>query len=541
MINMMNNKRVNVLVLLIIFTSLLGVIGFTYSYFSLEVDGSSKDIIMNTGDLRLKYEDNNILSLENALPGDYITKTMVITNIGNKKTSYNLVWKDLINEINYFDLHLDVKCKSYKNYGESNQEEYGECKSFYKAVPYSEIKIDKVIKRDIEIEVGITDVFEITISFLNRTYPQDDNINKSFNGRIEIEEYIDNSYYCYSTDDSNYVNGQYTYTSNNKLSWSVQLTDKTSTEPVNTKVCTYINDKPVTSYSGMFRNSNAVSIDLSGINTKNVTNMYGMFWGTKATEVIGLDLFDTSNVLDIQQMFRESNVLNLDLSSFDTSKINSFLNVFSSSKATYIDVSSFDTKNASSMASIFNGTYTIDYIDLSSFNTSKVTNMNGMFWGSSLKNIDVSSFDTSNVTSMKWMFMSVKTSMIDISNFNTSNVTDMTSMFQSSRIENIIGIDNFDTSKVTTMNRMFYFSNVISLDLSNFDTSNVTDMGGMFMGAETKILDLSNFNIDNVTNMSEMFKNSKATIGYAKDDNMVSKFNDSSITNIPSSFKFVLK
>lgn len=66
------------------------------------------------------------------------------------------------------------------------------------------------------------------------------------------------------------------------------------------------------------------------------------------------------------------------------------------------------------------------------------------------------------------------------------------------------------------MFRMFDSSNAITLDLSSFNISNVTDMGGMFY-------------------------NSKSTVGYAKDEETAAKFNDSSITNIPSTLKFVVK
>ena len=47
------------------------------------------------------------LTLNDALPGDSIAKTLTVENIGDKKVSYNIVWNDLINTINNYDLHLD--------------------------------------------------------------------------------------------------------------------------------------------------------------------------------------------------------------------------------------------------------------------------------------------------------------------------------------------------------------------------------------------------------------------------------------------------
>lgn len=86
-----------------------------------------------------------------------------------------------------------MKCKSYKNYNTTSQVEEGECDSFYKAVPYTETSISKDIKRNNEIDVGITHEYTVTITFKNRSYNQNDNLNKSFSGKIDLEEYVDPS------------------------------------------------------------------------------------------------------------------------------------------------------------------------------------------------------------------------------------------------------------------------------------------------------------------------------------------------------------
>lgn len=104
------------------------------------------------------------LTLNDAMPGDSIVKIFTVENIGNKKVSYNIVWKDLINTIDNYDLHLDMKCKSYKNYGTNSQVESGSCDSFYKAVPYTETSISKDIKRNNEIDTGITHEYIVTKS-----------------------------------------------------------------------------------------------------------------------------------------------------------------------------------------------------------------------------------------------------------------------------------------------------------------------------------------------------------------------------------------
>ena len=488
--------------ILIIVTSVLGVIGFSYAYFSTEVKGEGKNIVLETGDLKLRYTDDSSMSLNDALPGDSIVRTFKVENIGSKKVSYNILWNNLINTINNYDLQIDMKCKSYNS---NTLEESGTCDSFYKAVPYSETSTSKSIKKDIEIDTNITQKYTVTITFKNRSYNQNDNLNKKFTGKIDLEEYIDpspNPIYC--TFDGNmvqgaeYVNGQYTYrhkqqytgSSWNNINddgWGVTLTDKTSTDAVTSKLCTYINNKPVVSMSYMFHKSQATSIDLSSFDTSKVTDMNYMFSNSKAT-TLDLSNFDTSNVSNMSYMFFSSQATTLDLSNFDTSKVTNMRLMFSYSKATTLDVSNFDTSSVSNMSSMFLSSQATT-LDLSNFDTSKVTDMYAMFSYSKATTLDVSNFDTSSVSNMSSMFFSSQATTLDLSNFDTSNVSNMSSMFSS--------------SKATT------------LDVSNFDTSKVTDMSKMFYNStKLKTIYASNkFNTDAVTSSSNMFNNCTSLVG----------------------------
>ena len=161
----MNNKYITkILLVTFIITFALTVTGMSYAYFELNIKQTQELTILNTGDLRLRYTDNVDLTLNDAMPGDSIVKTFTVENIGDKKVSYNIVWKDLINTIDNYDLHLDMKCKSYKNYGTNSQVESGSCDSFYKAVPYAETSISKDIKRNNEIDTRITHEYIVTKS-----------------------------------------------------------------------------------------------------------------------------------------------------------------------------------------------------------------------------------------------------------------------------------------------------------------------------------------------------------------------------------------
>ena len=423
----MKNSRTIRIILGVMLTTFifLSIVGYSYAYFSLEIDAKPKEITMSTGDLRLIYKDDTELKLVDAMPGDSVSKEITVNNVGTKSVTYSLYWENLINTIDNFELHVTLECKSYLNYGKSNQTESGTCDRIYRAVPISNTVTTGNIKGNISIDPNITHEYIVTVKFDNKTYPQDDNLNKTFSGKIGIKEYTTAEIVKCLFDGevvqgAEYVNGDYTYrynlqgvpSSNNNLiwgsilteGWGVQLTDKASTSPVTSKVCTYINDKPVVSMSYMFYNSQAISIDLNSFNTSKVTNMGGMFENTASTT--------------------------LDLSSFDTSNVVTMYDMFSNCAATSLDLSSFDT--------------------------SKVTNMTGMFYGNKATTLDLSNFNTENVNNMSYMFSNSVVSTLDLSSFHTSNVTNMNNMFENCyNLTTIYVSDKFTVNKVTSSNSMF--------------------------------------------------------------------------------------
>ena len=323
-----------------------------------------------------------------------------------------------------------------------------------------------------------------------------------------VETPSTNTYFCKTNDTLTqglkYINGQYTYaykqegdTSSSSLSWSnisfdgwgVQLTDKTSTDAVTSKVCTYINSKPITTMSSMFYKSQATALDLSNFNTSKVRKMNSMFAYSQATT--------------------------LDLSNFNTSNVKSMNYMFQNSQATVLDISNFDTSNVITMLCMF-GYIKATTLDLSNFNTSNVTDMRMMFIDSQVTTLDLSNFDTSKVTDMGFMFFGSQATSIDLNSFNTSKVTNMQYMFQFSQATTL-DLSTIDTSKVKYMSGMFQSSQVTTLDLSSFDTSKVINMENMFNSATNlkTIYASDKFNTDNVTNSSSMFAGSANLVGGA--------------------------
>ena len=268
----------------------------------------------------------------------------------------------------------------------------------------------------------------------------------------------------------------------------------------------------VTDMHDIFANCNKLqTVGVSKWNTSKVTNMDSMFWECNKLTKLDVSNWDTSNVTDMNWMFNGCyNLTNLDVSKWDTSKVTDMRGTFNDCNAlTALDVSKWDTSNVTDMHDIFANCNKLQTVGVSKWNTSKVTDMSSMFFGcNELTTLDVSKFDTSNVTDMDSMFEHCESlTTLDVSKWDTSNVTYMNSVFYYCNSLTNLDISNWDTSKVINMYAMFDGCNKLTtLDISNWDTSKVTDMGLMFASCKSlTTLDLSKWNTSNVTYMSDMF------------------------------------
>ena len=307
-------------------------------------------------------------------------------------------------------------------------------------------------------------------------------------------------------------------TGNNRPSWyGITIKDGSSYYSFKNYVSSVIFDssfemvKPTSTYGWFEGFSNVEEIDLSALNTSDVTTMCRMFSECSSLNALDLTYLNTSNVTDMSYMFNDcEDLTNLSLSSLDTSSVTDMSYIFCDCEnLTVIDVSGFDTSKVTNMAYMFKDCSRITSLDVSGFDTANVTDMEEMFGScNSLTSLDVSDFDTSNVTNMSGMFnYCYNLTSLDVSDFDTSNVTDMRLMFVNCQNLTSLDVSNFNTSNVTDMGYMFdNCQNLTSLDVSNFDTSNVTDMSYMFDEClYLTSLDVSNFDTSNVTDMSNMF------------------------------------
>ena len=295
-----------------------------------------------------------------------------------------------------------------------------------------------------------------------------------------------------------------------------------------------------TNGSGMFSYlDNVDTLDLTGLDTSNMTSMSYMFYNSNSLKSINLSNFNTSKLLYANNMFNGCTSLeSLDLSNFNTSKVTNFSNMFRDcQKMKEINLSNFDTSSATNFANLFHNCSSLTTLDLSSFNTNKVTYMGSMFYNcSSLTSLDLSNFNTSNVINMGYgMFYNCKSlKELDLSNFDTKKVIDFSDMFNGcSSLENI-ELSSFDTTNATNMANMFYnCKSLKQLDLSSFNTSKVTNMSKMFLqNNEINTIYVSEkWNTSNVTSSSLMFHSCTSLVGAVPFDSSKTDISMANYTN----------
>ena len=379
-------KEHNYLMILLIFIGFSISLSLTYSNF-IVTSNNHKAAEMYIGELKYSIEIDGTTTNTLTVPAGETIIDVKVNNLNPVETYYKLLYLNNSNlEIKYF----------------SETKDTDEVKTNYKS-PNDSVTSSNTNNLKLFIRNNSTTSQNVSFSlkggYINNTL-SDISVPSGYSEITTIEVPSSNTYFCKTdstlTQGLEYVNGQYTYgykkegyyapsrlawsyISNN--GWGVQLTDKASTDAVTSKLCTYINNKPVVSMSYMFLNSQAKALDLSNFDTSKVNNMLGMFWSSQAT-TLDISNFDTSNVTSMGSMFHISQATILDVSGFNTSKVTNMYNMFASSKAVTLDLSSFDTSNVTNMGYMFNNANNLKTIYVSSkFNIDTVTSSTNMFYG----------------------------------------------------------------------------------------------------------------------------------------------------------------
>jgi len=308
----------------------------------------------------------------------------------------------------------------------------------------------------------------------------------------------------------------------------------------------YLNSK-ITTTSYMFAGCiNMKYLSLYNCNMIKNENMSHMFQGDSSLVYIKFEMFETSNVNDMNCVF------------YGCKKLKSFEGI-----------SNWNTENVTTMAEMFNGCESlITMPDISEWNTSNVKDIHQIFYGcKSLRSLpDISKWDTNNITDLygafcgcsslttlpdisKWRIDKVQSlanffhdcrmlkEIPDISCWNASNVNDISKLFYNCTfLREIPSIDNWDTSNVKNMKETFFgCKNLLFLpDISRWNTSNVETMEGLFNKCKKipHLPDIEKWITVQVKTMKSMFRK----CGSLKSLPNIQEWNTNNVTNINSMF-----
>ena len=108
----MKNNYSKKTIILMFLLFLLMMSGVTYAYFSAISSGDTgSSVIIQTGTLQLLYEDTEYINASGLMPGDSISKTVVVTNQGDVSVDYDLIWYNLTNTFTTTsDLVMSITC-----------------------------------------------------------------------------------------------------------------------------------------------------------------------------------------------------------------------------------------------------------------------------------------------------------------------------------------------------------------------------------------------------------------------------------------------
>ena len=157
-------------------------VGVSLAYFGIKIIGNdtAKGNKVVTGNLELTYTDTIELTLDGAFPGDSFDKVVTVKYTGTKDSKYSLVWTELTNEITNDELVVEATCRRLNSSGT----EEGTCD----AIAQTPIK-SMNLKKNVLIEPNVTHEYTIKITFIDTGKPQNYNKNKSFSGKLGINEY----------------------------------------------------------------------------------------------------------------------------------------------------------------------------------------------------------------------------------------------------------------------------------------------------------------------------------------------------------------
>ncbi len=418
----MNNKKQLLLSIGLVLILVLMIVGISYAAFKFVGEGKKLNTI-TTGAITMEYEEStNTISMTGALPttdatgkvrltkGEYFDFTIKSSIKGNA----NINWEIAAEDITASSKKIDGKnIKLYLTKLNGDKEEEVMAPKVYNASTSANTKTGRP-SGVMSLATGTMNTSETT-NYRLRMYvdedynPQGDGGGLSFSVKINAygkvkEAPTGSKMKAYVTQDTPGIPQTDFHTDAYKSKITSITTKKDNIVPataVESWDISEAGDGSVMAY---------VEDDGSGNSTYKLT--IGGKGGIIANESM------TVYFLGFDKM------TSIDLSALDTSEVTNMGDMFCGcSRLTSLDVSNFDTSNVTNMSGMFVYCGSLTSLDLSKFDTSQVTDMSYMFFSCSrLTSLDVSKFDTSKVTNMENMFCDCPSwDTVDQTKFSNAN------------------------------------------------------------------------------------------------------------------------
>ena len=405
----MNNKKQLLLSIGLVLILVLMIVGISYAAFKFTGLGKKENTI-TTGAITMEYEEStNIISMTGALPttdatgkvrltaGEYFDFTIKSSIQGNANINWEIAAEDITASS---AKKMDGKnIKLYLTKLNGDKEEEVMAPKVYNATTSANTKTGRP-SGVMSLATGTMSASETT-NYRLRMYvdedynPQGDGGGLSFSVKINAygkvkEAPTGSKMKAYTNDwrdtpDTDFHTNEYKNSVRSITTKSDNIVPTTAieswdiSEAGDGSVIAYVeNDGDKYSHKitiggkgGIIANESMIgyfmdfgkmtSIDLSALDTSEVTNMSHMFYECRGLTSIDVSIFDTSKVTDMSGMFGTCNYLtSLDLSNFDTSKVTNMSDMFSvcSSltnldfrKATFDKVTSYGSGNMFNLVS----------------------------------------------------------------------------------------------------------------------------------------------------------------------------------------------
>ena len=167
--------------ILVVASLLVVVLSVTLAYFTAQIIGKGKDVLVTSADLKIIFTDTDGNIEGNGItPGWSSSKTFTVKNESNGTYKYDIIIKDLVNT---FKTYKYLQYKITSTDGGYNMTDYS-------YLPKSSTKEDVALAYEISIDKGKTHTYTIEIKYVNdEKVDQSIDMGQSLSGTIYIREF----------------------------------------------------------------------------------------------------------------------------------------------------------------------------------------------------------------------------------------------------------------------------------------------------------------------------------------------------------------